>query len=58
MRTMHGARANEELGRGVHRFNAVHSQSLSAPRMLVRGHDSPMTLDKMRLRISSNHLRK
>lgn len=36
MRTLHRARANEELGRGVHHFDAVHSQSLSAPRLLDR----------------------
>jgi hypothetical protein len=36
MRTLHQTRANEELGRGVHRFDAVHSQSLSAPRVLDR----------------------
>ena len=34
MRTLHRARANEELGRGVHRFDAVHS--LSAPWILDR----------------------
>jgi hypothetical protein len=36
MRTLHRARANEELGRSVNRFDAVHSQSLSAPRILDR----------------------
>jgi len=36
MRTLHRARANEELGRSVNRFDAVHSQTLSAPRIIER----------------------
>lgn len=34
MRILHRARANEELRRCVNRFDAVSSQSLSAPRLL------------------------
>ena len=36
MRTLHRARATEELRRSVNRFDSVHSQSLSAPRILDR----------------------
>jgi hypothetical protein len=36
MRTLHRVRVNEEMGRSVNRFDAVHSQALSAPRILDR----------------------